>query len=77
MGLVDEIGDIRATLKARYGEKTKLKLVEAKKSLLGNRVASGVSLSAGLLDSEALSAGMADGLISAAEEKMLWNRLGL
>lgn len=77
LGLVDEIGDIRSSLKARYGDKTQLKLIEAKKSLFGNRVASGVSQAADTLNGEALTAGLADGLISAAEEKLLWNRLGL
>ncbi len=76
LGLVDEIGDLRSSLKAKYGNKTKIKLMDAKRSLFGNRVAAGVSTMAGL-DGEALAAGAASGIMTAAEEKLLWNRLGL
>lgn len=76
MGLVDELGDVRSSLKARYGEKTKLKLYEAKKSLFGNKVGVGVS-SIAAIEADALAAGAADGLISAIEDRALWSRLGL
>lgn len=76
LGLVDAIGDLRSSLKARYGEKTKVKLIEPKRGLFGNRVASGVSAMGGL-DGEALAAGAASGFLTATEEKLLWNRLGL
>lgn len=76
LGLVDEIGELRSVLKAKYGEKTKVKLIEPKRGLFGNRVAAGVSAMGGL-DGEALAAGAADGILIAAEEKLLWNRLGL
>ncbi|NKB51967.1 MAG: S49 family peptidase [Rhizobiaceae bacterium] len=76
LGLVDEIGDLRSSLQARYGKKTKIKLVEAKRGLFGNRVAAGVSTVTGF-DGEALAAGAASGIMTAAEEKLLWNRLGL
>ncbi len=81
LGLIDGIGDVRSTLKQRYGEKTKLKLIEDKKGLLGGRAASGISQSLGM---EALGSGLdtiaatiPDSLISAAEERALWSRLGL
>ena len=89
LGLVDEIGDIRSSLKARYGKKTKLALIEPKRGLFGNKVAAGVATGAGMagsqlsdalasgIDGEAVAAGLADGFITAAEEKLLWNRLGL
>ena len=84
LGLVDEIGDIRSSLKQRYGKKTKLKLIEAKKGLFGNRTASGIAQSGTMagtmalaMDGEALAAGAADGLISSLDEKALWSRLGL
>lgn len=73
MGLVDAIGDIRATLKAKYGAKTKLSLVEPKRGLLGRR-AQGVAV-------ETLGAQLghqiADGALSAVEERALWARYGL
>ncbi len=76
LGLVDEIGDIRSALKARYGEKTKLKLIEAKKNFLGRKVGGGITLP-GSIDMESMAASAADGLISAAEERALWSRFGL
>jgi len=76
LGLVDEIGDIRSSLKARYGIKTKLKLIEPKKGLFGSRAASGITQSWGI-EAETLAAGAADGLINAIDEKALWSRLGL
>jgi signal peptide peptidase SppA len=76
LGLVDEIGDLRSRLKALYGEKTKISLLEPKRGLFGNKVAAGVSTGLGL-NSEALAAGLTDEIISAAEEKLLWNRIGL
>ena len=77
LGLVDAIGDLRSTIKAKYGEKANVKLIEPKRGLFGNKVAAGVSTAATALDGEALAAGIADGIINAAEEKLLWNRLGL
>ncbi|MEP1210051.1 MAG: S49 family peptidase [Rhizobiaceae bacterium] len=76
LGLVDEIGDLQSSLRAKYGEKTKVKLIEPKRGLFGNKVAAGVS-SLTELDGEALAAGAASGIITATEEKLLWNRLGL
>ncbi len=76
LGLVDAIGDIRSALKSRYGEKTKLKLIESKKGLFGGRPASGISQFAGF-DSEALAAGATESLVNTLEEKALWSRIGL
>ncbi len=76
LGLVDEIGDIRSSLKARYGEKTKLKLIETKKGLFGRSAASGIAQS-WAIDSQALAAGATEGLINTMDEKALWGRLGL
>lgn len=72
LGLVDEIGDIRATLKAKYGPKTRIKLVEAKRSLFGNKAATGIAM-----DPSQIGAGAAEHLFATAEEKNLWARLGL
>lgn len=76
LGLVDEIGDIQSSLKARYGEKTKFKLVDAKRGLFGRRSAGGISFDGSGI-SEKLAASVADGLLSAAQERALWSRFGL
>jgi serine protease SohB len=72
-GLVDRIGDLRATLRERYGEKVETPLVAPKSSLFG-RTTPGIS--AGL---EALMdrRGLADELISSLEARAMWARYGL
>ncbi|WP_198008718.1 S49 family peptidase [Ahrensia sp. R2A130] len=77
MGLIDGIGDLRGTLRGFYGEKTKLKLVEAKKGLLGRSASMGISgLGIPVMDAN-LGHQIADGLLSTAEERALWGRIGL
>jgi signal peptide peptidase SppA len=73
LGLVDSLGDMRETLKARYGDKTQLKLITQTRGLLGRF---------GLFGSRAgapadLFTGAAEGLMAAAEERALWDRYGL
>jgi serine protease SohB len=72
LGLADSIGDLRANLRERYGEKVRMPLVTAERSLLGRRVP-GVNLAEALADHP----GLADELISALETRALWSRYGL
>src|SRR4051794_24859849 len=60
-GLIDRIGDLRSTLRARYGEKVETPLVAPKSSLLG-RATPGVGIDA-LLDRP----GLTDEIISSLE----------
>lgn len=69
LGLADRIGDLRSVMRERYGEKVRLRLIEAERSLLGRRL-SGVGRA---LTGE----GVAGDLISAAEARALWSRYGL
>lgn len=71
LGLVDGIGDMRSFLKARFGEKTKMRLITQSRGLFGR--------GAGLfgIDGAALGAGAAAGLMDVAEERALWARFGL
>jgi serine protease SohB len=64
-GLVDAIGDLRSTLRERFGEKVFTPLITAERSLFGRR-AFGVG---GL--------GLAEDMISALEARALWARYGL
>jgi signal peptide peptidase SppA len=75
LGLVDSLGDMRGVLKARYGEKTKLRLVTASRGLFGRRL--GVLGSLSEAAPAAIGAAVAGGLVDAAEERALWNRVGL
>jgi len=73
LGLVDALGDMRTVMKARYGEKTRLKLIAAQKGLFGRF---GLFGSRAALPEE-MAAAAAGGLIDAAEERALWSRFGL
>jgi serine protease SohB len=46
LGLVDELGDLRSALRARFGDKVKMRLITAQRGLFGRRVP-GVSTVAG------------------------------
>ncbi len=72
LGLVDGLGDLRSTLKARYGEKVKLKLITAPKGLFGRRTPG----AAAGLDSEMLAGAFQQGL-NVIEDRALWSRYGL
>lgn len=70
LGLVDALGDMRSFLKARYGEKTRLRLVSTPRGFFSRRL--------GLSSIGAnLAASAADGLADMAQERALWARLGL
>lgn len=74
LGLVDAIGDIRAHLRARYGDKVATPLITSGGGLFGRRVP-GVGL--GAEGAGALGAGFAEELLQAAEIRALWGRFGL
>ena len=68
LGLVDGLGDIRAVLRARYGEKVEMPLVQTGSSLPWRR-------SGGLASMFARQG--AEGALAAAEERAMWARFGL
>lgn len=72
LGLADRIGDLRSTLRERFGEKVHTPLVSGDRSLFGRRLP-GV----GLVDALTHQPGLADDLISALEVRALWSRYGL
>ncbi|MDO9415685.1 S49 family peptidase [Pararhizobium sp.] len=74
LGLIDGLGDMRGELKKRFGEKTRLELVSAARSLFGRKQA-GVLLASTL--PERIAASAVSGLAEVAEEKALWGRYGL
>ena len=75
LGLVDAIGDMRGTLKARFGDKTQMKLITQPRGLFGRRLGLFGS-SAGISVAEMAGAAVG-GLFDAAEERALWSRYGL
>jgi serine protease SohB len=72
LGLADRIGDLRSTLRERYGEKVRTPLIAAERGLFGRRI-SGL----GSLEALACQPGLAADLISALETRALWSRYGL
>jgi len=73
LGLVDRIGDMRSTLRERYGDKVETPLVAPKTNWLG-RASPGLAVRAsGLLDQQ----GLTDDLISSLEARAIWARYGL
>ncbi len=75
LGLVDEFGDMRTALKARYGEKVELKLITQPRGLF-RRPLAGAFGSGPALDAD-FAAGVVGGLAAAAQERLLWARYGL
>ncbi|MBV9562237.1 MAG: S49 family peptidase [Bradyrhizobium sp.] len=75
LGLADAIGDLRSTLRARYGEKVVTPLVAPSSGLLagllGRRSGGGGTLSA-----SETAAGLPEELISALETRAIWARFG-
>ncbi|MDR6633584.1 signal peptide peptidase SppA [Phyllobacterium sp. 1468] len=71
LGLVDGLGDIRSYLQSQYGPKTRLKLITQPRGMFGRKIPSTETRI------EALGANLANGVISAAEERALWSRFGL
>lgn len=70
LGLVDHLGELRQTLKARFGEDVDIRLIEAKKSLLG------LSSSSGGVSARFAEASI-DHAIDVLDEKSARSRFGL
>ncbi len=72
LGLADRIGDLRSTLRERYGEKVRTPLISEGRGLFGRRIPG-----LGSLDALARQPGLAADLLSALEERAVWGRYGL
>jgi serine protease SohB len=68
LGLIDGLGDMRSVLRARYGEKVKLRLIGAERSWLRRRFG---------LTQAADPGEWGEGLLAAAEARAVWARYGL
>jgi serine protease SohB len=70
LGLVDSIGEVRSTLRGRFGDKVFTPLIAAERRLFGRRVS-------GIGRGDFMGAGLAEDVISALEARALWARYGL
>jgi serine protease SohB len=66
LGLIDGLGDLRSVMRARFGDKVRLRLVGGQRGWLMRR-----------LGRSAAPDGWARDLLAAAEERALWARFGL
>jgi signal peptide peptidase SppA len=83
LGLADAIGDLRSTLRTRFGDKVLTPLMAPERSLFG-RAKQGLGIGAqfghdpgGSFDMVSHGASLAEGFISALEARALWARFGL
>jgi len=72
LGLADSLGDLRSTLRERYGDKVRTPLISAERGFFGRKLPS-VSIAGALANHP----GLADDLLSALETRALWSRYGL
>jgi signal peptide peptidase SppA len=76
LGLADAIGDLRSTLRARYGDKVLTPVIAPPTGLLSGLLGR-KSAGAGTLSSLGDVAGLPDELISALETRAIWAKFGL
>nr|WP_127092245.1 S49 family peptidase [Aquabacter cavernae] len=74
LGLVDDLGDLRAVLRARYGANVRTPVISSG-GWFSRRL--GITSLSGGSPGGSLGAGFAEGLVSAAEERAVWARYGL
>ena len=84
LGLADQIGDLRSTLRARFGDKVATPLIAEGRSFFGRGrqgiglgMGPGADVALGGLDMVSHGAELAAGIISALEARALWARFGL
>jgi signal peptide peptidase SppA len=80
LGLVDGLGELRQTMRARYGDKVILKRMDStgpwwRRRLAGSSL--GFAGAAGRFDPRDWPRDLAAGALAAAEERALWSRFGL
>jgi signal peptide peptidase SppA len=74
LGLVDSIGEVRSTLRSRFGDNVATPLIAAERRLFGRRVS---GIGRGEFMGAGLDASLAEDVISALEARALWARYGL
>jgi signal peptide peptidase SppA len=71
LGLIDGVGDLVSTMKARYGDDVELRLVSERTSLVKRLMGGGPASTGGL------ASGLASELVAEADVRSLWGRYGL
>ncbi len=76
LGLADGIGDLRSTLRARYGEKVLTPVIAPASGLLGGLFGRRSPGAGSLSGAGGALAGLPDDLISALESRAIWAKFG-
>jgi serine protease SohB len=71
-GLADDIGDLRSTLRERYGEKVRTPLISTERTFFGRKIPGFTSL-----ENLTRQPGLVADLLVAVEERAWWSRYGL
>ena len=80
LGLADGEGELRRTLRERYGARTRFRTLSRRPGLarrLGLAQAGASAIEVGATDGDGLFGDLAGSLLSAVEERALWSRFGL
>lgn len=77
IGLADGIGDMRATLRERYGEKVRMRIVGRRPGWLRRRFGFGGGVENNMPFLPEGGGGLIDSLVSAVEARAWWSRFGL
>ena len=72
LGLVDELGDLRSVLRARFGDDVRPRVIAPPRGLFGRRTG-GLGVEAGTVQ----AAAMIEGGLAALAERAQWSRYGL
>jgi signal peptide peptidase SppA len=75
LGLADAIGDLRSTLRARYGDKVKTPVIAPASGMLSGLLGRRSAGAGALVSLDGLS-GLPDELISALETRAIWAKFG-
>lgn len=75
LGLIDGLGDMRTYLRKIYGDKVKLKLIQAQRGFLSKQL--GAINHSSNFDLAALPEQITDQALSKIEERAIWSRYGL
>ncbi|MFN4089656.1 MAG: S49 family peptidase [Alphaproteobacteria bacterium] len=76
LGLVDGFGEVRSVMRARYGERVRLRVVGARQPLL-QRLSGRSSLTLRVAGGSDGARGLADAVVGVLEERAMWGRFGL
>jgi len=69
LGLIDGLGDLRSVMRARFGDKVRLRTFAGEQGWLRRRL--------GLRAGESPAQGLGEAMLAAVESRMLWDRYGL